>query len=141
MVRASRILAASVVCLLFVVVAPAAARSASPAARYTIVELPTPAGDTSAANAVNNAGTVVGAVTTANGLARATKWSASGARTDLGVLPGGSSSVANGVNDAGQVAGAADRTSGGFAYPVRWNAAGAIQDLGGPLANRLGSAS
>lgn len=141
MLRAFRILAVSVVSLLSVVVVPAAARAAAPTVRYTIVELSTPTGDTSEANGINNAGAVVGTVTTSNGLPRATKWNASGARTDLGVLPGGSVSVANGINDAGQVAGSADRMSGGFAYPVRWNAAGVIQDLGGPQTNRLGSAS
>lgn len=141
MVRAFRIPATSVVCLLFVAAAPAAVHAATPAARYTIVELSTPTGDTSEANAVSNAGTVAGTVTNANGLPRATKWSASGTPTDLGLLPGGSDSVANGINDAGQVTGQADRTPGGFGYPVRWSASGAIQDLGGPQTNRLGSGS
>jgi probable HAF family extracellular repeat protein len=125
---------------LLVVVAPAHA-AAPAAARYTIVELSTPTGDTSSANGINNAGTVVGAVTAASGVPRAASWSAAGTRTDLGVLPGGASSTANGINDAGQVAGVADRASGGYGYPVRWSAAGAVQDLGGPITNRLGSGS
>src|SRR5206468_433489 len=83
----------------------AAVHAATPAARYTIVELSTPTGDTSEANAVSNAGTVAGTVTNANGLPRATKWSASGTPTALGLLPGGSDSVANGLDDAGQGAG------------------------------------
>jgi len=111
------------------------------APRYRIVELATPAGYTSAGNAINNAGVVVGTVTDPSGRPRATRWSATGAATDLGLLPGGSGSVANGVNDSGQATGSADRTSGGFAYPVRWSAAGVIQDLGGPATNRLGTGS
>jgi len=118
-----------------------AAAAAAIAPRYAIVELSTPAGYTSAGNGINNAGVVVGTVTNPSGLPRATRWSPSGAATDLGLLPGGSVSVANGVNDAGQATGSADRTSGGFAYPVRWSAAGAIQDLGGPTTNRLGTGS
>jgi probable HAF family extracellular repeat protein len=141
MVRSSRALAGCAAALLLVTIAGTPARAAAPVARYTIVELSAPAGSTSAANGINNAGTVVGVVTSASGVPRATKWSSGGTRTDLGVLPGGGLSVGNGINDAGQVAGLADRSAGGYAYPVRWSAGGAIQDLGGPLTNRLGSAS
>jgi probable HAF family extracellular repeat protein len=117
------------------------ASAAAVSARYAIVELSTPAGDISSANGINNAGTVVGTLTNASGVPRATRWNADGSRTDLGLLPGGASSVANGINDAGQAAGLADRSNGGYAYPVRWSAAGVVQDLGGPVVNRLGSAS
>jgi probable HAF family extracellular repeat protein len=141
MVRSPGTVAVCLAGLLGAVLVPTPARAAAATPGYTIVELSTPDGNTSAANGINNAGTVVGTVTTAIGVPRATRWSAGGARTDLGVLPGGGSSAANGVNDAGQATGVADRVSGGFGYPVRWSASGAIEDLGGPLTNRLGSGS
>ncbi|MCU7728323.1 hypothetical protein ODJ79_31810 [Actinoplanes sp. KI2] len=137
MIRSARatvlLLAASVAVVPF---APAAHATAPP--RYTVTELSTPAGSTSGANAISNSGIVAGNVTGADSVPHAARWSAAGARTDLGGLPGGSTSIANGVNDSGQVAGSADRTGGGYAYPVRWSAAGAIQDLGGTQTNRLG---
>jgi probable HAF family extracellular repeat protein len=117
-----------------------AAASGAVEPRYAIADLGALPGGTSGANAINNAGVVVG-VSTVDGVRQhAVRWSGSGRITDLGVLPGGANSVANAVNDAGQVAGQADRSDGGFRYPVRWNAVGAITDLGGPAPNRLGEA-
>ncbi|MEN3359036.1 MAG: hypothetical protein V7637_3018 [Mycobacteriales bacterium] len=120
--------------------APAPAALAAPAARYAVTDLGALAGGVSGANAVNNAGVVVGVSTVDSLRQHAVRWSANGAITDLGLLPGGASSSALAVNDAGQVAGVADRSDGGFGYPVRWSAAGAITDLGGPITNRLGEA-
>src|SRR5699024_1591869 len=40
--------------------------------------------------------------------------------------------------DSGQIAGTADRQPGGYGYPVRWNASGAVTDLGGTIDNALG---
>jgi probable HAF family extracellular repeat protein len=115
--------------------APAAA--ATPA-RYTITDLGSlGTGDYSVATAVNNAGMVVGYSYATPFTPRAFRWSA-GTLTDLGTEPGGSLSWAKAVNDAGQVAGIADRTAGGYGYPVRWSASGVLQDLGGPIVNRLG---
>ena len=102
------------------------ARPATAAALYSVTDLGAlGTGNLSVANAVNNAGVVVGYTDVTPGLPRAFRWSA-GTMTDLGVEPGGGSSVANAVNDAGQVAGTADRQSGGYGYPVRWSAAGAL---------------
>ena len=113
--------------------------SAATTARYTVTDLGSlGTGDYSVANAINNAGVVVGNTNVnANGIPHGFRW-ANGVMTDLGIEPGGVSSVANAVNDAGQVAGSADRTNGGYAYPVRWSASGVLQDLGGPIVNRLG---
>ncbi len=116
------------------------AGAVTPAARYTIVDLGSlGTGDYSVATAVNNAGVVVGYSQVTPNVQHAFKWTA-GTLIDLGVEPGGATSRANAINDAGQVAGAADRQNGGYAYPVRWSAAGVLQDLGGPITNRLGAA-
>jgi probable HAF family extracellular repeat protein len=119
---------------------PAAAvpAGAASAPRYTITDLGTLGGDRSVATAISNSGQVVGYSVTPQGAEHAFRWSA-GSMTDLGTLPGGGYSHANAVNDAGQVAGLSDRSSGGYGYPVRWSASGAIQDLGGPITNQLGS--
>ena len=73
----------------------------------------------------------------ASGGQHAFRWSG-GTMADLGTESGADYSVANAVNDAGQVAGSAQRSNGSYAYPVRWSVAGALQDLGGPITNRLG---
>ena len=114
--------------------APAAA--ATPA-RYTVTDLGSlGTGDYSVATAVNNAGTVVGYSNPTSLLVHGFRWSA-GTLTDLGAESGGYS-WANAINDAGQVAGTSVRTVGGYGYPVRWSADGLLQDLGGPVVNRLG---
>jgi len=116
----------------------AASATAAAAALYSVTDLGTlGTGNLSVANAINNAGVVVGSTNVTPGLPHAFRWSA-GTMTDLGVEPGGDDSVANAVNDAGQVAGTADRQSGGFGYPVRWSASGTLTDLGGTVANELG---
>lgn len=113
-------------------------RPATAAALYAVTDLGTlGTGNLSVANAINNAGVVVGYTDVTPGLPHAFRWSA-GVMTDLGVEPGGDDSVANAVNDAGQVAGIVDRQSGGYGYPARWSAAGALTDLGGTVTNELG---
>jgi probable HAF family extracellular repeat protein len=113
--------------------------SAASAARYTITDLGTlGAGDLSVATAVNNAGQVVGYFNPTTSTSHAFRWT-SGVLSDLGTIAGGSYSVATAINDAGQVAGQSDRTPGGYGYPVKWSATGAITDLGGPVTNALGS--
>jgi probable HAF family extracellular repeat protein len=138
--------------LLFALPGPASAASPSPGpaqlplttpaapvpSRYTVTDLGTlGSGDASVANAINNAGTVVGNFNPTSVTTHGFRWSA-GTMTDLGVEAPGSSSFANAVNDAGQVAGTAERSQGGYGYPVRWSATGVLQDLGGPITNRLG---
>jgi probable HAF family extracellular repeat protein len=131
--RAAAISLALLAPLLYAVPAQAAT-----APVYTITDLGALAGgDTSVATAINNAGEVVGYDQTAGGVEHGFRWIA-GTMTDLGTEPGGGYSQANAVNDAGQIAGTADRTSGGYGYPVRWSAAGVIQDLGGTVTNSLG---
>ena len=118
--------------------AQAAAPQTTPAPLYAITDLGTlTTGGTSIATAVNNAGEVVGYGLSTTGIEHGFKW-INGTITDLGTETGGSYSQANAVNDAGQIAGTADRTSGGYGYPVRWSAAGVIQDLGGTVTNSLG---
>jgi probable HAF family extracellular repeat protein len=116
----------------------ATARSATAAALYSITDLGTlGTGNMSVANAINNAGVVVGYTFVTPYQTHAFRWSA-GTMTDLGVEPGADYSVANAINDAGQVAGTADRQSGGYGYPVRWSATGTLTDLGGTITNELG---
>jgi probable HAF family extracellular repeat protein len=128
---------------LILLVAPlplaASAASASPArVLYSITDLGTlGSGNMSVANAISNAGVVVGSSDVTPGLPHGFRWSA-GKMTDLGTEPGADYSTANAVNNAGQIAGTADRTSGGFGYPVRWSATGVLTDLGGPVTNELG---
>jgi probable HAF family extracellular repeat protein len=132
-IRVIGLCAALVVPLL--VAAPGAA--ATPA-RYTITDLGTlGTGNLSVANAINNAGVVVGYTDVTGGLPHGFRWSA-GTMTDLGTEQGGDDSTANAINEAGQIAGTADRQSGGYGYPVRWSATGALTDLGGPVINELG---
>jgi probable HAF family extracellular repeat protein len=108
------------------------------AALYSVTDLGTlGTGNLSVANAINNAGVVVGYTDVTPGLPHAFRWTA-GKMTDLGVEPGGDDSVANAINDAGQVAGTADRQPGGYGYPVRWSASGTLTDLGGTITNELG---
>ena len=115
-----------------------ATRPAATPARYSVTDLGAlRATDTSVATAINNAGVVVGYSTSASGVPTAVRWSG-GTVVSLGTLPGGSDSVANAINDSGQIAGTADRPPTGYGYPVRWSAAGVIQDLSGPVDNRLG---
>ncbi len=115
----------------------APARAAVPP-RYVITDLGAlGVAETSVAKAISNAGVVVGSSTLA-GVSRAVRWSG-GSIVNLGTLPGGGGSTANAVNDAGQIAGTADRLTTRYGSPVRWNAAGVIQDLGGPADDRLGA--
>ena len=110
----------------------------APSPLYSITDLGTlTSGGTSVATAINNAGEVVGYGVATTGIEHGFKW-VNGTLTDLGTESGGSFSQANAVNDAGQIAGTADRTSGGYGYPVRWSAAGVLQDLGGTVTNSLG---
>jgi probable HAF family extracellular repeat protein len=111
--------------------------AALPAVRYTIMELgPTGSTDSSIANAVNNAGVVVGYVQRNGGTPTAFRW-ADGRGVPLRGLIEGAASWANAVNDAGQVAGTAARANG-YGFPMRWRSDGAITDLGGPSDNALG---
>ena len=117
---------------------PTPVTTPTPPSRYTVTDLGTlGTGDVSRATAINNAGVVVGDFYPTADTVHGFRWSA-GTMTDLGVEPAGGTSFANAINDSGQIAGTADRTNGGYGYPVRWSATGVLQDLGGPLTNRLG---
>jgi len=109
--------------------------------RYTVIDLGAlRGGDASVAFAVNNAGVVVGDSTVSPFVEHGFRW-AGGVLTDLGTTPGGGFSRARAINDAGQIAGSSGRPTSTFSYPVRWSAAGVIQDLGGPFDNALGFAT
>ncbi|WP_028048298.1 DUF3466 family protein [Cellulomonas sp. URHD0024] len=140
--RPVRILTASVAGLLVLGV-PSVAHAATTTtpARYSIVELSTPTGGYSYANAINNAGVVVGSVDVSGTGTQPVRWSATGVRADLPGPSGGRAATANGINDAGQVTGSYTRADGGYAYPVRWSAANVPQVLGDQHVNRLGYGS
>lgn len=69
-----------------------------------MTELPTPAGATSEAQAINDHGHVVGTITARNGKPRAVLWKDSAA-IDLETVPGHRSSEAVAINNEGDVAG------------------------------------
>jgi probable HAF family extracellular repeat protein len=101
---------------------------------YTITDAPTvnlgdpPGGFYSHANAINDAGQIVGFANTANG-EHAMLWNATGSPVvDLGVLAGGTSSRANGINQLGDVVGFSTIAGGArHAFLLR---AQHMQDLG-----------
>jgi len=70
---------------------------------YSVSDLGTLGGSTSAATCVNSSGQIAGYAYTTND-SHAFLWSG-GNMTDLGTLPGGHSSVAYGINNSGQVVG------------------------------------
>ena len=126
--------------LLVAPLAVAASASAACPARvaYSVTDLGTlGSGNVSVANAINNAGVVVGFTEPTPGKPNGFRWTA-GKMIGLGTEPGADYSTANAINGAGQIAGTADRSSGGYGYPVRWSATGVLTDLGGPVTNELG---
>jgi probable HAF family extracellular repeat protein len=76
----------------------------APTAAYSIRDIGTLGGNSSAAAGLNNLGDVVGVATTAAGAAHAFLHR-SGQMVDLGTLPGGSSSYATAINDRGDIVG------------------------------------
>ena len=70
-----------------------------------VQDLGTLGGASSWAYAINQAGQVAGASTTADGKQHAFLWKAGQGIQDLGTLPGALSSIARGINDLGQVVG------------------------------------
>ena len=96
-------------------------------------------GGSSYANAINNAGQVVGYYAVPWGSYRAFLWTASGGMQDLGTL-GGDSAIASGINSAGQVVGASSNSSGAV-HAFLWTAASGMQDLGDPLRGTFSDAA
>lgn len=90
--------------------------------------LPTLGGSFGLANAINNAGLIVGySATTGNAEYHATRW-VGGLPIDMGTL-GGANSSANAVNALGDAAGYA-QDSGNVTHAALWTADGALVDLG-----------
>lgn len=90
--------------------------------------LPTLGGTFGLANAINNAGLIVGySATTDNAQYHATRW-IDGLPIDMGTL-GGANSAANAVNALGDAAGYA-QGSGNVVHAALWTAAGNLVDLG-----------
>jgi len=98
------------------------------ALEYEVTVLGTLGGDNSHANAINDAGQVVGDSKTGSGDRHAFLWTQAGGMVDLGTL-GGDGSKANGINEAGQVVGWS-RTDSGDGHAFLWSLAGGMVDLG-----------
>ena len=87
----------------------------------------------SAANAINNAGTIVGITfATEEGLQglRAVRWDHPGRATELPHLPGDSFSDAEAINDSGVIVGNGSGTHYTETHAVQWNSQGKPTKLG-----------
>ncbi len=106
----------------------AAATIACGAIEYTITDLgPYPGGDSSNAEAINDAGVVAGSANTTSIMSIASTWQ-DGVISAVGILRGGDWSNAFDINAAGQVCGESD-TASGLHHAFRYKD-GAMSDLG-----------
>ncbi len=112
-----------------------AAPSASAVAPAAIIQidLGTLGGTFSTATDINNAGTVVGWSTTAQGTNRAFRWTPKGGMVALPLPPGYQWSRAVGITPLGKIIGFGD-SAGGFGRPVWWSASGvaSVPPIPGP---------
>jgi len=88
-----------------------------------------PAGGSSIAYSVNDAGQVVGQANDATGSRRAFLWTEGGGMQDLGTLPGDTSAVARAINGAGQAVGWSE-VPGVARQAFLWDAVGGMRSLG-----------
>jgi probable HAF family extracellular repeat protein len=95
---------------------------------YTVNDLGTLGGPTSAAYGINNLGEVVGSADNGSGQTLAFHWSTGQPMESLGTL-GGATSSANAINDLGQVVGSA-KTAGGETRAFFWQSGSRIRDVG-----------
>jgi len=95
---------------------------------YTVIDLGTLGGTSSAATAINATGQVTGSATTSNGAEHAFLYSSDGGMIDLGSL-GGKNSSGHAINAAGQVTGFAT-TSDGAEHAFLYSSDGGMADLG-----------
>ena len=102
-------------------------RAASP--QYMITGLGS-LGGASSAQAVNNAGQVVGVSYLGDGSYHAFLWQQASGMVDLGVLPGGAPSSATRINDLGQVVGTSGLAGQNSPRGFTWNAQTGMSQVG-----------
>ena len=94
-----------------------------------VVDLGTLGGSASQANALNDAGEVVGWALDTNSVTRAFLWK-NGVMQDLGTLPGGTTAEAQDINESGRIVGGSDTTNNGSGYRgFSWDG-GVMTELG-----------
>lgn len=94
-----------------------------------VIDLGTLGGSSSQANALNDAGQVVGWAHDTNNVSRAFLWD-NGVMQDLGTLPGGTTAEAQDINESGRIVGGSDTTNGVSGYRgFSWDS-GVMTELG-----------
>ena len=98
---------------------------------YTLFDLGTLGGDSSAALGINDLGQVVGWARDSSGKTHAFLWQ-NGSMESLGFLPGGSNSAATAINNKGEITGYSTLSNGYFhAFLFRSNSLADLGTLGG----------
>jgi YD repeat-containing protein len=128
LVRALAVVAMTAGAVVGLVNGNAGAATASVHVRTSVVVLPTLGGDNSDAIQINDAGTIIGQSSDADGEFHAVRWDSHGHITELG-SPDGQGSSPIRINSRGVVIGDMS-DGGGTEHAVRWDARGRFTDLG-----------